>query len=122
MEFEGAIVAFFHLMFTRRDKFRALKDAMYRPHLPNLSNLFSTIFMFAVVIYLQGFRVEIPVKSNRVRGQQGSYPVKLFYTSNMPLMMLGSLSTIIFFASQMLFKRFPENFFVALLGVWQVMF
>ncbi|KAJ7048463.1 hypothetical protein C8F01DRAFT_1267310 [Mycena amicta] len=41
----------------------------------------------AIIFYLQGFRVEIPVKSNRFRGQRGSYPIKLFYTLNMPIML-----------------------------------
>ncbi|KAL2919618.1 translocon subunit [Polyrhizophydium stewartii] len=119
IEFEGAFIAFFHLLFTRKDKFRAVREAMYRTNLPNISNLFATIVVFAIVIYLQGFRVEIPVKSNRVRGQQGSYPVKLFYTSNMPIMLQSALVSNIFFISQLLYKRFPDNFFIRLLGVWK---
>ncbi|KAJ3180234.1 translocon subunit [Geranomyces variabilis] len=118
-EFEGAIVAFFHLLFTRSNKFLALKEAMYRSNLPNLSNLIATILVFAVVIYLQGFRVEIPVKSNRYRGQQGNYPVKLFYTSNMPIMLQSALVSNVFFISQLLYKRWPENLLVQLLGVWK---
>jgi protein transport protein SEC61 subunit alpha len=105
-------------MFTKKDKFRAFKEAMYRTNLPNISSLLATVLVFAVVIYLQGFRVEIPVKSNRMRGQQGSYPIKLFYTSNMPIMLQSALVSNIFFISQMLFKRFPTNFFIRLLGVW----
>ena len=119
-EFEGAIVATFHLLFTRQDKFRALKEAMYRSNLPNLTNLLATIFVFAVVIYLQGFRVEIPVKSNRYRGQQGTYPIKLFYTSNMPIMLQSALVSNIFFISQMLFRRFPNSLLVRLIGIWSV--
>jgi protein transport protein SEC61 subunit alpha len=118
-EFEGAIIAFFHLLFTRKDKFRALKEAFYRDSLPNVMNLGATVLVFAVVIYLQGFRVEIPVKSNKYRGQQGSYPIKLFYTSNMPIMLQSALVSNIFFISQLLYKRFPDNLFVKLLGVWK---
>eukprot|EP00842_Homolaphlyctis_polyrhiza_P006727 jgi/Hompol1/7055/HPOL_005168-RA len=118
-EFEGAIVAFFHLMFTRNNKLRAFREAMYRTNLPNLSNLLATILVFAVIIYLQGFRVEIPVKSNRMRGQQGTYPIKLFYTSNMPIILLSAIVSNIFFVSQLLYKRFPENFLVRMLGVWK---
>ncbi|KAJ1566074.1 translocon subunit, partial [Cladochytrium tenue] len=118
-EFEGAIIALFHLLFTRRDKFRAVKEAFYRSNLPNVSNLLSTVAVFAVVIYLQGFRVEIPVKSNRVRGQQGSYPIKLFYTSNMPIMLVSAMISQVYFISQMLYRRFPENLFVRILGVWK---
>ncbi|KAJ3175042.1 translocon subunit [Irineochytrium annulatum] len=118
-EFEGAGVALFHLLFTRRDKFRALKEAVFRSNLPNVSNLLATVVVFAVVIYLQGFRVEIPVKSNKIRGQQGNYPIKLFYTSNMPIMLQSALVSNIFFISQLLYKRFPENFIVRLIGVWK---
>lgn len=119
-EFEGAIIAFFHLMLTRTDKMRALKEALYRSNLPNLSNLFATLIVFLVVIYLQGFRVEIPVKSARFRGQQGSYPIKLFYTSNMPIMLQSALVSQIFFVSQLLYSKFPTNFLVRLFGVWEV--
>jgi protein transport protein SEC61 subunit alpha len=119
-EFEGAIIALFHLLLTWNDKSRALKEAFYRERLPNVMNLVSTLAIFAVVIYLQGFRIEIPVKSNRYRGQRGSYPVKLFYTSNMPIMLESALTSNLFIVSQMLFNRFPNNLFVKLLGVWEV--
>ncbi|KAG8904846.1 translocon subunit, partial [Tulasnella sp. 408] len=118
-EFEGALVALFHLLFTWNDKSRALKEAFYRDRLPNVMNLVSTVFIFAVVIYLQGFRIEIPVKSNRNRGQRGVYPVKLFYTSNMPIMLQSALTSHVFIVSQMLYNRFPNNLLVKLLGVWE---
>ncbi|ELU42349.1 protein transport protein SEC61 alpha subunit [Rhizoctonia solani AG-1 IA] len=118
-EFEGAIVALFHMLFTWNDKSRALKEAFWRERLPNIMNLIATVVVFAVVIYLQGFRIEIPVKSNRFRGQRGSYPVKLFYTSNMPIMLESALTSNVYILSQMLFNRFPDNFLVRMLGVWE---
>ena len=69
-------------------------------------NLLATLIVFAAVIYLQGFRVEIPVKSSRQRGMRGSYPVRLFYTSNMPIMLQSALSSNIFLFSQMLYSLF----------------
>lgn len=83
-EFEGAIIALFHLLITRKDKIRALRYAFYRPGLPNIANLLATVIVFFVVVYFQGFRVELPVKNPKYRGQQGLYPIKLFYTSNTP--------------------------------------
>lgn len=118
-EFEGAVVALFHLLLTWNDKGRALREAFWRERLPNVMNLVATAVVFAVVIYLQGFRIEIPVKSNRFRGQRGTYPVKLFYTSNMPIMLESALTSNVFIISQMLFNRFPDNFLVKLLGVWE---
>lgn len=119
-EFEGALVALFHLLFTWNDKGRALREAFWRERLPNVMNLISTVVIFAIVIYLQGFRIEIPVKSNRLRGQRGTYPVKLFYTSNMPIMLQSALTSNVFIVSQMIASRFPSNLFVRLLGVWEV--
>lgn len=121
-EFEGSIVAFFHLIITRSDKFRAVREALFRSNLPNLSNLFATLLVFLAVIYLQGFRVEIPVKSSRVRGQQGTFPIKLFYTSNTPIMLQSALVSNVYFVSQFLYNRFPKNFLVRLLGIWEVIF
>lgn len=118
-EFEGAVIALFHLLFTWNDKGRALREAFWRDRLPNVMNLLATAIVFGVVIYLQGFRLEIPLKSNRFRGQRMSYPVKLFYTSNMPIMLESALTSNVFIISQMLASRFPENFFVKLLGVWE---
>jgi protein transport protein SEC61 subunit alpha len=90
-EFEGAIIAFFHLLITRNDKVRAIKEALMRQNLPNLTNLTATIFVFLVVIYFQGWRVDLPVKYQKYRGQSGTYPIKLFYTSNMPIILQTAL-------------------------------
>ena len=119
-EFEGALISMFHLLFTWNDKSRALKEAFYRDRLPNVMNLLATLVVFAVIIYLQGFRIEIPVKSNKYRGQRGTYPVKLFYTSNMPIMLESALTSNVFIISQMLYNRFPDNLLVKVLGVWEV--
>jgi len=117
-EFEGAIIALFHLLATRNDKVRALREAFYRQNLPNLMNLVATVFVFAVVIYFQGFRVDLPIKSARYRGQNSSYPIKLFYTSNIPIILQSALVSNLYFISQMLSVRFGGNFFVNLLGSW----
>lgn len=118
-EFEGAVVAFFHLLLTRSDKTRALKEAFYRSNLPNIMNLIATALVFMVVIYLQAFRIEIPVKSSRFRGQQGTYPIKLFYASTQPIMLQSQVITLIYMISNLLYTRFPNNFFVRMLGVWE---
>ncbi|GAB1598129.1 protein transport protein Sec61 subunit alpha-like 1 [Argonauta hians] len=117
-EFEGAIIALFHLLATRHDKVRALREAFYRQNLPNLLNLMATIFVFAIVIYFQGFRVDLPIKSARFRGQYSSYPIKLFYTSNIPIILQSALVSNLYFISQMLANKFHGNIFVNLLGIW----
>jgi len=68
---------------------------------------------------LQGFRVDLPIRSKRNRGQSINYPIKLFYTSNMPIILQSALVSNLYFISQMLYKRFPNFFLVRLLGRWQ---
>lgn len=118
-EFEGAIIALFHLLATRTDKVRGLREAFYRQNLPNLTNLIATIFVFGIVIYFQGFRVDLPIKSARYRGQYSSYPIKLFYTSNIPIILQSALVSNIYVISQMMSAKFAGNFFVSLLGTWE---
>merc|ERR1712188_134484 len=118
-EFEGAIIALFHLLVSKSDKVMALKEAFYRQNAPNITALFATTLVFFVVIYFQGFRVELAVKNAKVRGQMGSYPIKLFYTSNIPIILQTALVSNLYFFSQLLYKRFKSNMLVNLLGQWQ---
>jgi protein transport protein SEC61 subunit alpha len=72
-----------------------------------------------IVIYFQGFRVDLPVKYQAYRGQSGTYPIKLFYTSNIPIILQTALVSNLYFFSQLLYKRFSSNIIVQLLGRWQ---
>ncbi|KAL1205703.1 Protein transport protein Sec61 subunit alpha [Cardamine amara subsp. amara] len=118
-QFEGAVIALFHLLITRTDKVNALREAFYRQNLPNVTNLLATVLIFLIVIYFQGFRVVLPVRSKNVRGQQGSYPIKLFYTSNMPIILQSALVSNIYFISQLLYRNFGGNFLVNFIGTWK---
>lgn len=118
-EFEGAIIALFHMLISKSDKVMALKEAFYRQNAPNITSLFATVLVFFVVIYFQGFRVDLAVKYQKIRGQMGSYPIKLFYTSNTPIILQTALVSNLYFFSQLLYKRFKSNFLVNLLGQWQ---
>lgn len=117
-EFEGALIALFHLLATRSDKVRALRQAFYRSHLPNISNLLATILVFCVVIYFQGFKVVVNLKHKT--GATQEYPIKLFYTSNIPIILQSALVSNLFFLSQMLHNKFSNNFIIRLLGTWEV--
>merc|ERR1712226_1586698 len=118
-EFEGAVIALFHLLITRSEKVMALKEAFYRQNAPNITSLFATVLVFFVVIYFQGFRVDLAVKYQKIRGQMGTYPIKLFYTSNIPIILQSALVSNLYFFSQLLYKRFKSNMLVNLLGQWQ---
>ena len=68
----------------------------------------------------QGFRVDLPVRNKRARGTPHSYPIKLFYTSNMPIILQSALVSNLYFISQLLYKRYGGNILVQLLGRWKV--
>lgn len=74
----------------------------------------------SVCLGVQGFRVDLPVRSKQRRGQQQQYPIKLFYTSNMPIILQSALVSNLYFISQLLFKRYGSYFIVKLLGRWRV--
>ncbi|KAL0687623.1 hypothetical protein Bca4012_087300 [Brassica carinata] len=119
LNFEGAVIALFHMLITKSNKVAALRQAFYRKNLPNVTNLLATVLIFLIVIYFQGFRVVLPVRSKSARGQQGSYPIKLFYTSNMPIILQSALVSNLYIISQPLYRKFSGNFFVNLLGQWK---
>ena len=52
------MIALFHLLATRNDKVRGLREAFYRQNLPNLMNLLATFMVFGIVIYFQVRRHE----------------------------------------------------------------
>ena len=118
-EYEGAIVNLVYQLFASPDKVSALQQAFYRASQTNLNNLIATVLVFLVVIYFQGFRVDLLIKNQQVRGAQQSYPIKLFYTSNMPIILQTALVSNLYFISQLLFKKFRGNMLVKMLGQWQ---
>jgi SecY len=85
-EFEGSVICFVHLLFSWANKGLAVHESFFRQNQPNLITLGSTILVFLVVIYLQGVRIEMPVKSRAMLGQHGTFQIKLLYPSNKPVL------------------------------------
>jgi protein transport protein SEC61 subunit alpha len=118
-EFEGSLIALIHLLLTKPNKGSAIYQAFYRHSSPNLSNLLATVFIFFLVIYLQGFRVEVKLVHKKYRGVATSFPIKLFYTSNISVIFQSALVSNLYFFSQILYKRFKGSFWIGFVGNWQ---
>ena len=43
-------------------------------------------------------------------------PIKLFYRSNTPIILESALVSNLYFISQILYKRYRNNFFIKLIG------
>jgi protein transport protein SEC61 subunit alpha len=118
-EYEGAFIALFHFLYTNPNKLTAVKNALYRDTQPNLNNVIATIFVFLVVNYFQGFQVNVAIHNKAIKGHSESYPIKLFYTSNMPIILQSTLLSNLFFVSRLIYNKFPSNFFARILGKWK---
>lgn len=119
VEYEGAIVAAVHMLLTRPNKIAALNKAFYRSSSANLFNLITTIVVFFIVIYFQGFKFEVKITHKNEPGRYRTYPIKLFYSSNIPIILQTALVSNLYFFSQILYKRYKTNFLIKLLGQWQ---
>jgi len=65
--------------------------------------LFTTLFIFAVVVYAESVRVEIPLSHSRVKGARGRFPVKLIYASVLPMILVRALQANIQFLGRILY-------------------
>jgi protein transport protein SEC61 subunit alpha len=117
-EFHGVFIALFHMLFTRSNKLGALRDALYRESLPNLTNLVATVIVTLVVIFLQGWKITLKLRHKSGRYMPRDFDVKLFYTSNMPIILQTALVSNLYFMFQILYRRFGTNPIIRLLGVW----
>ncbi len=57
--------------------------------------------------------MDLPIKSARYRGQYSSYPIKLFYTSNIPIILQSALVSNLYVISQVIWSLL--NFYTTLL-------
>nr|MDO8134991.1 preprotein translocase subunit SecY [Candidatus Njordarchaeum guaymaensis] len=67
--------------------------------------LLVTVIVFIIVIYFETYRVNIPLQYAKFRGFRGSYPIKLLYVSNIPVILVQSLFATILFWTQIVAKE-----------------
>ena len=85
----GALVAFGQGLVSRTG---SIASIFYRTQgLPDMVAFTTTVGVFAIIIYFNGMRVEIPVSYARYRGFRGKFPLKLFYVSNIPVIFASAL-------------------------------
>ena len=56
-----------------------------------ISTVLATVLVFAVCVYAQAMKVEIPLSFGRVRGYGIRWPLSFFYTSNIPVILISAL-------------------------------
>jgi preprotein translocase SecY subunit len=88
-----------------------LSDALFRSgQLPSIFALIVTALVLLALVYTQGIHVDIPIVSTKYRGFTAVYPIKLLYTSNIPVILASALLANAVFMGQMLWANYnPEN-------------
>jgi preprotein translocase subunit SecY len=86
-----------------------LRDRMLSQALFAFLPILSTVVVFLMVIYAQGISVDIPLAFSALRGFGRRWSLKLFYTSNIPVILTAALLANFQLFSGMMAKPSPEN-------------
>ena len=76
-----------------------------------LAALASTFLIFAIAVYAQSMKVEIPLSFGRVRGHGIRWPLHFIYTSNIPVILMAALM-----ANVQLWARLLQNWGIPIFG------
>jgi preprotein translocase SecY subunit len=88
-----------------------LANTIFRSgQLPSIFGLIVTALVLLALVYTQGIHVDIPIVSTKYRGFTAVYPIKLLYTSNIPVILASALLANAVFMGQMLWANYnPDN-------------
>jgi protein transport protein SEC61 subunit alpha len=96
MEFEGSFINLIYMLITKESKMMAIWISFTRESAPNLASL----------IY------------QKSRGYLYNFPVRLFYTSTISIILQSLFLSHFYKLSELLYSRFPKFILVRLLGTW----
>ncbi len=87
------------------------EDAFFRSgQLPSIFGMIITALVVLALVYVQGIHIDIPIVSTKYRGFTATYPIKLLYTSNIPVILSSALLANAVFMGQMLWANYnPQN-------------
>lgn len=71
--FGGSITSSIYNLFTRSDEV-------------NMTQIYLVIIALAAVAYLQNFRMDVSIKSAKVRSMVSTYPIRFFYCGALPIL------------------------------------
>ncbi|MBY9012619.1 MAG: preprotein translocase subunit SecY [Candidatus Lokiarchaeota archaeon] len=116
----GLIIAFFQSLTNPSIDTAALFFRSDR--LPSIFGGITTLAIFAIVIWFESTRIEIPLAYKGYRGFKGKYPMKLLYVSNIPVILVNALYANFLFFGQILagptsaLRNADTNWLIDLIG------
>ncbi|MBU1135056.1 MAG: preprotein translocase subunit SecY [Nanoarchaeota archaeon] len=67
--------------------------------------IIATVLVFLLVVYSQSIRVEVPLAFSSIRGFGRRWPLKFFYTSNIPVILVAALLANVQLMARMVSQR-----------------
>jgi preprotein translocase subunit SecY len=67
-----------------------ISTILFAPPNPIIA-LIGTTIIFLLVAYVESVKIELPLAHERARGARGRYPIKLMYSSNIPVILASAL-------------------------------
>jgi protein transport protein SEC61 subunit alpha len=85
-------------------------DAIFRTgQLPSIFTLALTMGVILTLVYIEGIHVDVPIVSTKYRGFTAVYPIKLLYTSVIPVILSSALIANAVFMGNMLWANYNPN-------------
>lgn len=98
----------------------AVTDVAFRQNLPNLFDIVAGVVVFLGVLYVSMYRFNLQIRSTKMRAQSSSFPVRLLYTGNQPILLVGSvLAAYLLFSYALNNFLGPDSIPAQIFGVWQ---
>ena len=101
----GALIAFFQGIFNGLP----VQSWFFRFGYPDMIGFFTTLIVFAFVVYVEGMRVEIPISHSSYRGYRSRMPIKLLYVSNIPVILAYAMFANFQLVGQFVWTRWNQN-------------
>ncbi|MFX1247805.1 MAG: preprotein translocase subunit SecY [Promethearchaeota archaeon] len=97
---------------TQRGPIEAIKGLFFRyspaesVNLPthSLLSVLATILVFIIVIFFESMHLKIPISYAEYKGIHSTYPIKLLYVSNIPVILSSAVFADIYFIAQMVWN------------------
>ena len=113
----GALIAFLQAIIRGAP----VRSWFYRQGYPDMIGFVTTLIVFALVVYVEGMRVEIPISHSSYRGYRSRMPIKLLYVSNIPVILAYALFANFQLIGQLVWTRYNSDnssFFLNMFGMY----
>ncbi|EGW35336.1 uncharacterized protein SPAPADRAFT_58567 [Spathaspora passalidarum NRRL Y-27907] len=111
-------------LFSPKKNAATIWHAFTRIQLPNLNQFYISLLTIGGVILLQNYRIEIPIRSTKVRGMSNVFPIRLLYTGGLPVLfaftVLANVQVFGYFSTVVLSKLGAPQLLVSLLGKFEL--